>query len=295
MPGSEPPAEPAAAEPPAGSEPPAAEAAAAAEPAPEPPESPAAAAPPEASADAPETPAAVEAAEPPPESPVADPPPSPPEDGPAPDAEAAAAEGGEAAAAEGGEAAAAEGGEAAAAEGGEAAAAEGGEAAAAEGGEAAAAEGGEAAAAEPEVAPDEPPPPPAAPVKQPSKIGGLNIDLDEDRPVRDQLKEILVENAVRVIDLFKEWDENGESTPRPACTSHHAHARFPLHLRTSECASRLWPPRLPARLSSASASAPLCPLPPRRRQGDQDGVPEGDGRAGARGAGGGGRRALRLV
>ena len=279
MPGSEPPAEPAAAEPPAGSEPPAAEAAAAAEPAPEPPESPAAAAPPEASADAPETPAAVEAAEPPPESPVADPPPSPPEDGPAPDAEAAAAEGGEAAAAEGGEAAAAEGGEAAAAEGGEAAAAE----------------GGEAAAAEPEVAPDEPPPPPAAPVKQPSKIGGLNIDLDEDRPVRDQLKEILVENAVRVIDLFKEWDENGESTPRPACTSHHAHARFPLHLRTSECASRLWPPRLPARLSSASASAPLCPLPPRRRQGDQDGVPEGDGRAGARGAGGGGRRALRLV
>ena len=238
-----------------------------AEPAPEPPESPAAAAPPEASADAPETPAAVEAAEPPPESPVADPPPSPPEDAPAdaPDAEAAAA-----------------------AEGGEAAAAEGGEAAVA-------AEGGEAAAAEPEVAPDEPPPPPAAPVKQPSKIGGLNIDLDEDRPVRDQLKEILVENAVRVIDLFKEWDENGESTPQPACTSHHPHARFPLHLSTPECASRLWPPRLPARLSSASASAPLCPLPPRRRQGDQDGVPEGDGRAGARGPGGGGRRALRLV
>ena len=36
------------------------------------------------------------------------------------------------------------------------------------------------------------------------------IDLDEDGDVREQLKEALRKDAVRVIDLFREWDEDGD-------------------------------------------------------------------------------------
>ena len=41
-------------------------------------------------------------------------------------------------------------------------------------------------------------------------LGG--IDLEEDGNVREQLKEALRKNAVRVIDLFREWDEDGDGT-----------------------------------------------------------------------------------
>ena len=46
--------------------------------------------------------------------------------------------------------------------------------------------------------------------KRASALG--NIDLEESdtgRPVQEQLRDILSKNAVRIIDLFREWDEDG--------------------------------------------------------------------------------------
>ena len=38
-----------------------------------------------------------------------------------------------------------------------------------------------------------------------------NLDIDEtsDRSYQDQIRDALSKNAVRVIDLFREWDEDG--------------------------------------------------------------------------------------
>ena len=48
---------------------------------------------------------------------------------------------------------------------------------------------------------------------QSSKLSLAKISLDEaGKPIQEQLKDILVENAVRVIDLFREWDEDGDGT-----------------------------------------------------------------------------------
>ena len=44
------------------------------------------------------------------------------------------------------------------------------------------------------------------------------VDLDEDRSVTEQLTEILSKRAVRVMDLFREWDTDGAGPPLlPAC------------------------------------------------------------------------------
>ena len=37
-----------------------------------------------------------------------------------------------------------------------------------------------------------------------------DVDFDEDRPLGEQLKEALTKNAIRVLDLFREWDVNGD-------------------------------------------------------------------------------------
>ena len=37
-----------------------------------------------------------------------------------------------------------------------------------------------------------------------------DADRASDRPISEQLRDVLVENAVRVIDLFRDWDENGD-------------------------------------------------------------------------------------
>ena len=44
-----------------------------------------------------------------------------------------------------------------------------------------------------------------------------NLDIDEgsSKPYQDQIREALSKNAVRVIDLFREWDEDGDGTVRP--------------------------------------------------------------------------------
>ena len=34
----------------------------------------------------------------------------------------------------------------------------------------------------------------------------VQFDFESDVPIQDQLRQILVDNAVRVIDLFKDWD-----------------------------------------------------------------------------------------
>ena len=44
--------------------------------------------------------------------------------------------------------------------------------------------------------------------KQTSILG--NIEWDPDRPVAEQLREALSKNAGRVIDLFREWDQDGD-------------------------------------------------------------------------------------
>ena len=36
------------------------------------------------------------------------------------------------------------------------------------------------------------------------------VDFDEDQPLAPQLKDALSKNAMRVIDLFREWDANGD-------------------------------------------------------------------------------------
>ena len=37
-----------------------------------------------------------------------------------------------------------------------------------------------------------------------------NVDFDESRPLGEQLKEALSSQALRVMDLFRDWDENGD-------------------------------------------------------------------------------------
>ena len=43
-------------------------------------------------------------------------------------------------------------------------------------------------------------------------LAGKGIDLDESRDAITQLRDALSKNAVRVIDLFREWDSDGSGT-----------------------------------------------------------------------------------
>ena len=40
-------------------------------------------------------------------------------------------------------------------------------------------------------------------------LQGLDIDEDSDKSVAEQLRDALKKNAVRVVDLFREWDDDG--------------------------------------------------------------------------------------
>ena len=42
-----------------------------------------------------------------------------------------------------------------------------------------------------------------------SKLTGVGIDMGSDKTVQEQLRDILAANRVRVIDLFREWDDDG--------------------------------------------------------------------------------------
>ena len=46
--------------------------------------------------------------------------------------------------------------------------------------------------------------------KRGSALAGIDIDEDSGKSVAEQLRAILSKNAVRVIDLFREWDEDGD-------------------------------------------------------------------------------------
>ena len=48
--------------------------------------------------------------------------------------------------------------------------------------------------------------------KRGSALGNIDLDEDSELPVREQLKEILKKNSTRIIDLFKEWDEDGDGS-----------------------------------------------------------------------------------
>jgi hypothetical protein len=45
-------------------------------------------------------------------------------------------------------------------------------------------------------------------------LAGVKIDYESDVPVQDQIRDALTKNSVRVIDLFKSWDEDGDGTVR---------------------------------------------------------------------------------
>ena len=40
-------------------------------------------------------------------------------------------------------------------------------------------------------------------------VGDID-DMESDVPVQEQLRQILIDNAVRVIDLFRDWDDDGD-------------------------------------------------------------------------------------
>ena len=46
--------------------------------------------------------------------------------------------------------------------------------------------------------------------RQKSVLGDLDIDEDSGVPVGEQLKQALLKNAGRVMDLFREWDQDGD-------------------------------------------------------------------------------------
>ena len=84
--------------------------------------------------------------------------------------------------------------------------------------------------------PTPPSPTPHPPAVQGSLLGDFDIDEDSGVPVGEQLRMALVAKAGRVIDLFREWDADGdgaweplESTRHPYClplpftlTTHHS-------------------------------------------------------------------------
>ena len=45
-----------------------------------------------------------------------------------------------------------------------------------------------------------------------TQLQGLDIDEDSDVPLAQQLRDALSKNAMRVIDLFREWDEDGDGS-----------------------------------------------------------------------------------
>ena len=47
------------------------------------------------------------------------------------------------------------------------------------------------------------------PPKRGSALGNIDLDEDSGVPYQEQLRTALSQNAVRVIDLFREWDEDG--------------------------------------------------------------------------------------
>jgi len=47
-----------------------------------------------------------------------------------------------------------------------------------------------------------------APPKRGSALGNIDLDEDSGVPYQEQLRTALSQNAVRVIDLFREWDED---------------------------------------------------------------------------------------
>lgn len=48
----------------------------------------------------------------------------------------------------------------------------------------------------------------------------IKLDRESGVPITEQLRDILVENAVRVIDLFRDWDEVRAPDARPNEATH---------------------------------------------------------------------------
>ena len=48
--------------------------------------------------------------------------------------------------------------------------------------------------------------------KRGSALGQIDLDESSDKSVAQQLRDILSKNGVRVVDLFREWDEDGDGT-----------------------------------------------------------------------------------
>ena len=50
------------------------------------------------------------------------------------------------------------------------------------------------------------------PMSQSTKLQGLDIKEGSEKTVAQQLREALSQNAMRIVDLFREWDEDGDGT-----------------------------------------------------------------------------------
>ena len=94
-------------------------------------------------------------------------------------------------------------------------------------------------------------------------LAGVKIDYESDVPVQDQIRDALTKNSVRVIDLFKSWDEDGDGTVRQY--------GVPTHTQTLT-------------LSSNPNLNPYPEPPSHPRPGHQEGVPQGAACARPRGA-----------
>ena len=42
----------------------------------------------------------------------------------------------------------------------------------------------------------------------PNPLAGAHIDVESEVPVRDQIREIVAHNAVKIVDLFRSWDRD---------------------------------------------------------------------------------------
>ena len=54
--------------------------------------------------------------------------------------------------------------------------------------------------------------------KKGSLLGDFDVDEDSGVPIGEQLKNALVKNSGRVIDLFREWDADGDGEIRSRFT-----------------------------------------------------------------------------
>ena len=57
----------------------------------------------------------------------------------------------------------------------------------------------------------------------------VKLEVSDDVSVQEQLRDVLTANSVKLIDLFREWDDDGNGAHAHARTGTHARARTHTH------------------------------------------------------------------